>query len=1113
MGIDCPAPRFGWQMDCGEPGARQSAWQIRVWGESGDMVWDSGKVESSVSVGIVYQGVPLEPAARYTFQVTVWDGEGACRQGEAWFETGLFPQSDAFEGAQWIGPREHTLCALAKPVFSLESRFCIMPGGSKAGLAFGANDPRLKNRWRNDYGLQGENGIAYLLDVSALPAKLEIYRVGYAPEDRKDRPFAQIELPLTCIGEKNRYQFHTLRVEVLGNRATAFLDDTQVDGFTSKMIMGTEMPPLQSDGRQLNPAGINDVTTYPLLCEIGFAAAPRTQALFEGICVRNVRRPRALLFSKKGEEKGIFPELPRQEGCFCLQGGEEGVWITVDPSHTSIPMLRRVFSVGKGLRKARLYATARGIYQGELNGSPLGEGWFHPGASQYDKHLFYQTYDVTGLVKEGKNAMGFILAPGWWNESQTFTLMNYNYWGDRQSFMAKLVLTYEDGTAQEVVTNETDWQWSGQGPVTYAGFFYGEHLDGRRVARFRGFSLPDYPANDWLSPEVLTPTVYREDEIPGILGKMWPAPNQTTPVLVGQIGAPVKVVKILTARERSQPKPGVYVYDMGQNMVGVPKITYRGGKEGQQLTIRYGEIRYPALEEYGDREGLILTENLRDGLSIDRWTLAGEEEEVFFPRFTFHGYRYVEITGVDTPPSPEQVQGVVLSSMGKLTGSFETSHPLVNRLWENVTWSQYGNFVSIPTDCPQRNERMGWAGDAQVFARTACYNAQVLRFYQRYLLALRDCQKSDGQYPCIAPIGGGFGGVAWESAGVIVTYEVYRQYGDLGLVEENYPSMVRYLEYLMGLEQEDGLIHKDGLGDWLASDLSTDGALIWNAIYCYDAKILGEMAEALGKDQDARKWRALFEKVRDAWNRVFVDPQTGRTRGTDQTPCDTQCAYALPLYYGIFLPPYQSLAASHLSRVSREVGDTVTTGFVGTAALNTALTQNGDGEEAYRLLMQTQYPSWLYSVTQGATTIWERWNSFTTEKGFGGNNSMNSFNHYSLGAVAAWMYEWVLGIQRHPRKAGFQQFCLRPVFGPLDYAKGYYDSLYGRIESGWHRENGQIFWECSLPANTSAQIYLPQGTVIRQEGDPLCPLEEEEGCCVWEARAGHYRFVIQPEAK
>lgn len=1125
LGIDCQTPRFSWRMESSCPGAAQSAYCLRVTGEDGEILWDTGRVESRESSGIRYRGAALKAASRYTLSVTVWDADGAGQCGESWFETGLFPAGDAFAGAKWIGPAQHTLQGIAKPLYAVEAAFRVMPGGREAGLVFGAEDPRLLDCRKNDYGIAGDNYIAYLIDVSSLPAKLNIYRVGYAPGDRADRPFAQVEIGPELLHEGNRYGFHTLRVEVVGNQASAYLDEVQVDGGEADMILGTEMPMVRTIGRQLNPAGNNDVTTYPLLCQVGFGVGAHTEARFRQYTVRNVRKPRAVIFSEGVGEQGIFDPMPREDGCFVLRGGEGPARFTADPSHTSLPLLRREFAVGEGLAKARLYVTARGIYQGELNGRALGnvsftgmEDWLNPGAAQFDKHLYYQTYDVTGMLRAGKNAMGFALAPGWWNESQTFTMLNYNYWGDRQSLMCRLELTYRDGSVEAVCSGTEGWQWFDRGPTLFAGLFYGEHRDERLAAAVKGFSCPGYDAAGWRTPQVIEPTVYEDNGIPGPLGKMWPAPNRTKPVLVGQIGRPVRAVKTLTAQSMQEPKPGVYVYDMGQNMVGVPCITLRG-RAGQEITLRYGEVCYPALEEYAGKEGMILTENLRDGLSIDRWTLAGEGEETFCPRFTFHGYRFVEITGLEKPLEPGQVTGIVLSSIGELAGGFETSEPLVNKLWENVTWSQRGNFVSIPTDCPQRNERMGWAGDAQVFARTALYNADALRFYERYLTAMRDCQGEDGRYPCIAPVGGGFGGLAWESAGIIVTYEVYRQYGDRKIIEENYEAMKAYLNCLTGQREWPGVLTEvqGGLGDWLASDLSTDGPLIWNAIFCYDAKILAEMAEAIGETRDAREFAALHRQIKEIWNRTFVDPQTGKARGADGRENDTQCAYALPLSYGVFDERNEARAYAHLSRKTREVGYTVTTGFVGTPALNSALTAGGDGEAAYRLLMQTGYPSWLYSVTQGATTIWERWNSCTQEAGFGGNNSMNSFNHYSLGAVAAWMYEDVLGIRRG-EAPGFQDFVLHPVFGPLAYAKGHYDSPYGRIESGWERAGGRIVYTARVPANTTARIVLPAAGLL-EGGRPVeeNPWLEKLGSCggnvELRAKAGVYRFEAQEDGR
>ncbi|MGI6239153.1 MAG: family 78 glycoside hydrolase catalytic domain, partial [Christensenellales bacterium] len=800
-----------------------------------------------------------------------------------------------------------------------------------------------------------------------------------------------------------------------------------------------------------NPAGDNDLTTYPMLATSGFFA--------EGVCevigfeIGNLRPPQATLVRVEAATPAPFDAHVRGDRLVICDEA-----CTHDFSHGGIPLLNRTFTLEKPVRRARIYATARGIYELSLNGARVGERLFEPGASQYDRHLFYQTYDVTQALTIGENAIDAALASGWWNEGQTFHLMNYNYWGDRQSLLLMLLIEYEDGAQESIVTEPQTWRVRNDGCVRFAGWFYGEHYDARRTG-----------APDWRGAVEVAAVDFSSLENEGGFMR-WPVPTNDTPRIIASTGAPVAHIDTLTAVSMREPRPGVYVYDMGQNMVGVPQITMRG-RSGEVAVLRYGEAIYPPLPEYGENAGMILTENYRDAISIDRYVFATDAPETYAPRFTFHGYRYIEITGVAEPPRIQDVQGNVFSSIAHDTGAFECANPLVNRLYQNIRWSQRGNFLSIPTDCPQRNERMGWAGDAQVFCRTAVYNADVYGFLRNYLLHTRDCQLPDGRFADIAPVGGGFGGIEWGSAGIIVAYELYRQYGDVRIIREHYAAMARYMEFLRG-KGVPGLLDNVGpLSDWLATDMTTDSPLLWNAVYYHDAAIMGEMARAIGEDSDAQGYDALAAEIKENWNRAFVDPATGRTRALSGEINDTQASYAVPLAYGLFTD--MQAAADHLARKTRALDHAVTTGFVGTAPLLPALTDGGYAADAYRALQNTRYPSWLYSVTEGATTIWERWNSVTREAGFGGNNAMNSFNHYSLGAVGAWMYEYALGIKRG--RGSWRRFTLEPHIGDLDWARGHFETIYGEIRAEWAREGGQIVYRVRVPANTVADIKLPGG--------------------------------------
>ncbi len=1104
LDVETAAPCFSWRLVGNQRGLRQSAYQIRVY--HGDrMVWNSGRVHSAQTGQILYEGHPLCPCGEYRVEVTVWNQEEQSAHASTFFETGMMDGSlTAWEGARWLGPSRCSLYSFTKEVFSVQGELRIPPGSSKAGLVLGGEDPRLKDANLNPFGLAGRNYIAYELDVSVLPAVLRIYRVGYDPKDREEIPLAEHSiLPITA---DNRHEFHTLRIDVLGHEAYAYLDGTCIDWEVGPQ--GEKIP------RQLNPLGRFDVPAFPMLCQVGFEAAGGSWGEFRRLTLRNLRTPKALLFEATPDAPGPFAAvepLKVEPNRFCLNGDKNRTLALADPSHGSMPVLRRRFSVAGGLTRARLYITARGIYQGKVNGAALSQDWFQPGANQFDKHLDYQIYDLTEKLFPGENAMAFVLGSGWWSDAQTYVIQNHNYFGDRPALLAKLVLEYPNGGRQEVVTGPEDWKLSVGGPMVYAGNFHGEVYDARREAAFAGCSLPQFDDGDWEQPAVLEAVPVPETEqVPG-----WPAPNHTQPEFTAWNSTPVRAGKVLKAKSVAQPRPGVFVYDMGQNMAGVPRIRLRGNC-GQRFVFRFGEMLYPSNDPSG-MGGMLLTENLRVACCTDHYISKGDPKgETFQPRFTFHGYRYLELTGTAAPPKPEEVEGIVLSSMTEQTGSFTCSEPLVNRLFENVLWSQRANSISIPTDCPQRNERLGWMGDAQVFAPTACFNADMRQFYRRFLRAARDLQTPQGQYPNIAPVGGGFGGIAWESAGIIVTWAVYRQYGDLEIIRENYTAMKRYIQYLKTKGWPGILTDVGPLGDWLATDLSTDLELLWNAVFAYDVKILGQMAAAIGETEDAAEYQSLFEEICALWNRTFVDAQ-GYTQNRAGERNDTQCSYALPLEYGVFSAQNAPKAALCLAQRVERDGYTVTCGFLGTPHLNPALCRYGYTEAAYRLLLQKEYPSWLYPVLQGATTVWERWNSYTLEHGFGGNNGMNSFNHYSLGAVAAWLYEFVLGIGQEEGSVGFEKLAFRPRMEVLESAAGYYDTPSGRAAVDWKREGGKIFLKILAPPNTGNRLPAQRqdaGMGRRKNagspsGKPVFPDQRPIRFCAFRSTIGRKNVVIQ----
>lgn len=1089
LGLDVKTPVFSWQFQSDAPNMRQKKIRLLVARErDGQVCWDSGILETDFSLGLSYAGSPLEPECRYRVTLTAWNQRDEAQEAESWFETGLLnPAPDAWEGAQWIGAPEYAVTSDTIGAFVLETTIQIKQG-NKAGIVFGANDPRLLDSSKNERFLEGENYFQFLLNIEASPfeghslspsydtscspadqentsaAQIEIYRVGYDEKDRADTPLYILPaISLTTgkplITQENKYQPHKLRIEVVGNGAYTYLDCEKIDEVRQETPMGIVKGP-----RCLNPLGAYDVTTFPRLCQIGYVASEGTEAVFDGLHVRHLRTPSREFYCLPGKQlTGPCREL-------------------TDPTCHGLPMLRKSFSVTGKIKSARLYATARGIYECSINGQRVGNEYFAPGASQYDKHLMYQTYDVTSLLSPGKNGIGCILSSGWWSDSFSFRLHNFNYWGDRTSFLGKLVICYEDGRREVLVTNTEDWDYFGEGPYQYAGFFNGEHYDARKAELYSSFSREDFFAEGMKKPVQIMPEPIEETEgiFPG--AAVWPALNETEPMLVGNFQAPVREIQTFTAKSMTEPLPGVYIYDLGQEIAGVPVLSFHE-KRGQRITIRYGEMLYPSLPQYGKLAGLMLQANLREASNTDIYICSGEEGEVYQPRFTFHGYRYIEISGLEHPLALTDVRSLLLSSIPRITGTFRCDQELINRFVSNVTYSQYCNFISIPTDCPQRNERMGWLGDTHIFCKTANYQSDAKTFYLRNLQAMTDMQTADGRLPSIAPFGGGFGGLTYESAMILIVYELYQFYGDLTVVETFYDAMKRWMKAIteLGMPGMPPVRFQEWLGDWLAPE-PADDYLIWNAFHYRNARKMQFFAEKLGYQEDAADFAREAARTKEYWNETFVDPESKRTKNADGTLCDVQGSYSIALDCDIFNEDSREAAFAHLARTTQEGNYTIQSGFFGTGPINPMLSKGGRSDLAYRTMTQTDYPSWLYPVTQGATTIWERWNSYTAEEGFGENNSMNSFNHYSLGSVLSWLYETVLGIRRDEAHPGYQHFTLQPEIGVFGFAKGGIDTPHGRIESGWERREDGIHYTFRIPANTTADVIFGKERQILGSG-------------------------------
>ena len=1096
LAVDDPRPSFSWRMETDRSGAKQIAFRILI--STGEKTcWDSGKVSSGLSVGIRYPGEgaeALQPETGYRWQVTVWDEQGTETTARATFRTGLMSTGLAqWHGAKWIGSAQISLAAETLPVFRMRYTLKIRPGGTAAGIVFGASDPRLNRSTQNNDLIHGENYLSFQLDISTRPAVIRIFRKGYSPEDHPDLPMETLEIPESVICEENKYAEHDFEIVVSGCQMEVMTVDgtpLETDEKQLALVSSPLKPVTERTHLVLNPTGkIMDTPVFPRLCQIGFLTDERTEAVFTHLTLRHYGGAQNIIFSEDtGATYNIFRDLNGVQVSGKQIAVSPGTLAYADPSFGSVPMLRKEFCLNRPVSSVLFYAAAMGIYELTLNGQKVGNEFLANGAMDFNRRIFYEAYDVTGLVREGSNAGGAVLASGWFQDQLSYDVTQYNWYGDRPAFLGLLAVRYADGTSEYIPTDES-WQVFSHGPVRYAANFNGETYDARLETAVEGWNRAGFSGQGWLQAALM------DSRVQGLEPAISAKPD------TGIRHTHTRQARYLGAQTRGSDQDTVYLYDMGVNMVGLPRITFPRGIAGNEVTVRYAEMLYPELDPanpyyYGKLGGLILTENLRGALVTDRYIMKGEADEVFFPRFTFHGYRYVEISGLPEPIPGENIEGLVLSSVVP-AASYESSNPLTNQLFENIIRSTTGNFLSIPTDCPQRDERLGWAGDAQVYSETATYMADVAAFYRYYDQLQNDAQGPDGTYhlyaPSQTPPGVAFAlGYTWNAAGVVIPCQSWLQYGDPKLLEECWPAMKRHAEGMMAMKAKGYRCltsHIGFLGDHL-SVTDTDPFLMDNAQFYRSMRLVQRAAEVLGFSGDAERFSAFADGLREEWNAVFVRPDH-HTQAADGTLQDTQASYALPLMCGVFSGEHLPFARKNLAEACRRTGYTMTTGFMGTGPLLPALTEGGEADCAYRLFEQTGYPSWLYPVLNGATTVWERWGSYTIENGFGGQNGMNSFNHYSLGAVAAWMIEYQAGIRRDGGEHGFRHFILQPVpGGHFRFVRAVYDSCYGIISSGWTASDGRLSaYEATVPPNTAATLYLP----IREKDVPqLCGIPGAE---------------------
>lgn len=1104
VGLDISTPVFSWMLSSTDRNVVQTSYSIVVSTdrEFKDVVWESGEIQSDQSTNVQAKGFSVKARTRYYWQVSVTDNKGntAISTERAYFEIGV-KNNITWNRCKWINATRTSLSGQATHTvqdYEVEVKFEIK--SLAAGLIFAAKD-------RNNY---------YMWQVNTLTG---------SPRFRPHRwtngnAACLVENPLGVNVRNN--EVHTLRIEVKGAKtAVTYVDGKQVDSRTGDFAYG------DFGFREDHDTAPNG--DFP------------EEAYFDDFVVTSGGKVLLEEHFDKGDTH-IFSSGAVEGGRYHIKGSGAYCWQSEGSITDGAALFRKTFTAKGDIRSARLYATGLGVYNVYINGTRVGithddgtteQDELKPGFTEYTKTVFYTTHDVTALLREGENAMGAELTSGWWNGA----IAHGMYGSKPVAFRGMLIITYADGTEQTIPTDLT-WTCNNNGPLRRGDIYNGETYDARLESNW---SCPEYDDSAWFKTAI-------SNDFQGTLQAFEGPAVMAVPALArlpktitiyqgtkanGKTYGAINTIAESTGQNSLTLQAGqTAVIDLGQNAAGWVSFTAQGAR-GTRLRFRFGEMPNTS----GDRSrgddgpaGSVYTENLRSAEATIVYTLKGDPAgESYHPTSTFMGFRYIEVTATDNVELTNVVGETVTSAMAEQS-SFKTSHPDVNQLYSNIMWGQRSNLLSIPTDCPQRDERQGWSADTQVYSMAGLFNADTRMFYEKWMRDMRDSQRSDGAFPHIAPYawGVGHGAAAWADAGVIVPWNVYLMTGDLQIIKDNWTSMEKYMNWL-ATKTQDGYKYNGGettYGDWVAY-VNTDSRYCSVCYYAYVAQLMAKMARALSVNPadsyatKAKKYDELFTNIKAEWQSRYTNASTGVPK------INTQCAYLMALHYNLLRDEAAiNRTVKALASAIANNGYKLNTGFLGTAILNQTLSEFGLNDEAYTLLLQRQDPSWLYSIDQGATTIWERWNSYTVAKGYG-PVSMNSFNHYSYGIVAEWMFRYMAGIVPDESNVGFHHFILRPTPDRrrilrqqqkrITSVDADFMSTYGPIKAAWQCDGGEeLSYTVTIPANTTATLYLPvsEGKDLFEGGRPVKNVSEieylgiQDGVAVCNLGSGTYTFTV-----
>ena len=1058
LGIDATTPRLSWQLDSDERSATQTAYQILVASSEAKLaegkadLWDSGKVTSDTSVLLPYAGKPLASHTECFWKVRVWGKDG---KASGWSKTALWSMgilTPAEWHAKWIG-----LDGTERTNFLIGTSWIGYPEGNPAESA--------------------PNGTNWFRRIVSIPANRTIRRALFEyTGDNEGRGWINI-FDLGARDNPKRVKWNDITTRLESGKSYVF------------GLVGV------NKGETPNPAGV-----------VGLLTIEFTEG--EPMIIQTDEKWKtSKTFAPDWNTTG-FDDSKWTGAKILVPAGAQpwGEISTSEDRRLPARWLRKDFAVEEKIKRATVSVSGLGLSEVYVNGEKVGDHVLSPALSQYDKRVFYVTHDVTKQLRSGANAIGAVLGGG-----RFYSDRSKVYAGTVNAGWPKLLLQlrieHTDGSVSEVVSDES-WKLTTDGPILANGEYDGEEYDARK--ELTGWSKAGYVVgqasslssgaheNNPTPPQLATS--HRTGETPVPLPAWLPAPLASVPpaIVSAQRQEPIRVTGTIKPIKVTEPKPGMFIFDMGQNMVGWCRLKV-SGPAGARVQLRHAET----LRD----DGTLYMANLRGAQVTDSYTLKGGGTETYEPRFTYHGFRFVEVTGFPGKPTLDSLEGRVVNDDLPIAGEFTCSNPLLNQIYRNVTWGTRGNYRSMPTDCPQRDERQGWLGDRSEECRGESYLFDMSTLYAKWLLDISDAQRDNGSVPDVAPAYWPLykDNVTWPSTFIIAPNVLHRQFGDLGPIADHYEGQKRWLQLMHGYFK-DGIIAKDNYGDWCVppEDLrlihskdparQTDKALLATSYFYYDLKLVERYATLLGKPDEAAKLAKWADDVKTAFNDKFLNREKGYYDNGAQTAC------VLPLAFGLVPDDMQARVFARLvDKIENETKGHIGTGLIGGQYLMRVLSDHGRADLAYTIASQKDYPGWGYMIANGATTIWELWNGNTADP------TMNSGNHVMLvGDLVIWLNEYVAGIAADPTQPGFKHIIMKPQpVGDLTHVKATHHSPYGEIESEWRKDGGKFTWEIEIPANTTATVTLPPGKLGRttEGGKPVTQ--------TLTIGSGKYRFVSE----